>query len=668
MDTEEIKPATNYDPSKETLDIIEKTYDDIDEMVDIMQDSFSEFNGNGDGTDRTLKQFLDDAQKRANSYVMTREAQGKEEWQANVFTPTTRNKVKALIAGIAKAPPEISITAKNLKNQTSVARAEILKLLIESSFVEGDKNPEIEMFFAGWDTAIQGTYIELDDYIRIKDKVKKITDYDPATGEVKFEEVETYVQDEAVSIRIPLTSFYIWDPYTSNVQDQTKIAWIEYLDKDDAEYQFGNFANWKYVKDGSYHFNEEDSKTFFLKRWDERTKGYDMPYEIVRYYCKTSDTYRIIANGVMLLDAPLLWGKTKKRYPFSKTIYEPFANSMFFWGNSLVNILMAEQDVENALINSITDKTYRSLNRPMLIGRVNRDDFDLEDEWVDGDTKIYVSDVAQVTPMPIDSVNNAEISMLKIIQEGLVKDSSDSVQSGQGGSGSTAREIVIANERAEELKGLFYTMLKDLWLQKYRIRGINILMNYGKAKTLEIVDEEGNKVYEESYKSFRLPSSELSNGKPGALEVQVVKDQASLKRPYELDVEEEKARMAGEPVEIMQITSNFLDDYDYGVRIMTETLFQKSRALKMAEASEKILGVAKLFPEIFMANKQKFFEDYMQMYGDNPDKYDAEPAAPPAQPGMEGMPGAEVQAQDMAAMGMPSNTEVPQMGQLPQVA
>ena len=40
--------------------------------------------------------------------------------------------------------------------------------------------------------------------------------------------------------------------------------------------------------------------------------------------------------------------------------------------------IYAEQDVENALINSITDKTYRSLNKPMLIGRVNRDNFDLE--------------------------------------------------------------------------------------------------------------------------------------------------------------------------------------------------------------------------------------------------------------------------------------------------
>lgn len=655
MEYDSKTPAT-YNPSEAVLDKISKVYDDIDIMVDVKEQSYSEFNQNGEGDDRTLKEFLDDCQKRANSYVPTREAQGKQSWQANVFTPTTRNKVKALIAGIAKSPPEIAVTATNSKNQESIARAEILKQLIESSFVDGDKNPETDMFFAGWDCAIQGTVVELDDYIRIKNKVKKITDYDPATGEVSYDEAEDYVQDEAVSIRVPLTSFFVWSAYIPEVQQQPKVAWIDYIDESDAEYQFGDFANWKYVKSGSNHFTEEDTKTFFLKKWEQRTKGRGKPYEIIRYYCKASDTYRIIANGVMLLDAPMLWGKTKKRYPFSKTIYEPFANSKFFYGNSLVNILMAEQDIENAFLNSMTDKTYRSLNRPMLVGRVNRDNFDLEDEWVDGDTRIYVDDVSQVTPMPVDGVNNAEIAMLKIIQAGLANDSTDTVQSGSAGSGSTAREIVIANERAEELKGLFFLFMKDLWLQKYRIRGINVLMNYGRAKTREIVGDDGA-VIEEYYKSFILPSAELSNGKPGTLEIQVVKGQEDLKRPYELDLEEEKARIQGSPKEVIQITSTFLDDYDYGVRMLTNSLYQKSKALKLAQAQEKIMGVAKLFPQIFMANSQRFFEAYMEAYDDNADKYNSQ------QPAVGGMPGGEMPAPQNA-----TNQLTPEMGALPALA
>lgn len=652
MLNEKNKPAIKYNPSDKDLKIIAQTYDNLEIMIETCQKGYAEFNQNGEGKDRTLKQFLDDNQKRANSYVPSRASQGKEDWEANVFTPTTRNKVKALIAGIAKQPPEIAIIATNIKNQQSVVRAEFVKLLTESSFTEGEKNPEIDMFFAGWDTAIQGTKIELDDYIRIKNKIKRITNYDPATGEVSFEEIEAYVQDEAVSVNIPLTSFFVWDIYVPNIQDQVRIAWIDYLDETNAEYQFGDFVNFKYVKDGSHHFNDEETKTFFLKKWQERTKKQGKPYEVIRYYEKSSDTYRIIMNGVKFLDAPMLWGKTKKRYPFSKAIFEPFANSKFFWGNSLVNILMAEQDVENAFINSLVDKTYRSLNKPMLIGRVNRDNFDLEDEWVDGDTKIYVEDISQVLPMPIDGVNNAEVEMLSQIQKGMDSDSTDHVQSGASGSGSTAREIVIANERAEELKGLFYTMLKDFWLQKYRIRIINILMNYGQPRILEVIGDDGNKIIEEYYKAFRLPSADLSNGKQGQMEIQIVKDQTQLKRPYSLSVEEEKMNMSGQPTEIIQMTSTFLDGYDYGVRIMTDNLFQKTKSLKMAETTEKIMGAAKLFPQRFMANEEKFFENYMEMYGDSPEKYNAQPQQPEV--GIDGMPNL-------------NKPDTPQMGELPKI-
>ena len=39
--------------------------------------------------DRTLKSFLDDNEKRANSYTPDRASQGKADWQANFFHPTT---------------------------------------------------------------------------------------------------------------------------------------------------------------------------------------------------------------------------------------------------------------------------------------------------------------------------------------------------------------------------------------------------------------------------------------------------------------------------------------------------------------------------------------------------------------------------------------------------
>ena len=46
---------------------------------------------------------------------------------------------------------------------------------------------------------------------------------------------------------------------------------------------------------------------------------------------------------------------------------------------------------------------------------------------------------------------------------------------------------------------------------------------------------------------------------------------------------------------------------------------------------EKIQGAAQLFPEIFIANKNKFFKMYMETYGDNSDNFDI-PEAPQMDP------------------------------------
>lgn len=601
----------DYKPDDNVKSLIDETYEEIDEMFEILNTSYPHFN------DRTLKQFIDDSQKRANSYVPSREDQGKENWQSNFFSKTTRNKTKALLAGIAKNPPPVSITAYNEKNQPSVLRAEIMKTMVEASFVYGESNPELEMFFDGWDCAINGTFIKYDGYLKVKQKQKDVIDFDMTTGEITIEEKEVLVEDQCIEISISPLNFLVADPNIRNVQDQPAIAWVEYKDKDDIEYEFGDYKDFEYISSCSRLVDTSSTETFFTQLKKRMPK--DKQYEVIRYYSKRSGTcYRILVNGVLLLDAPLLWGRKRRKYPFAKTIFEPFADSKFFWGNSFPNILMGEQDVENAFINSLTDKTYRSFAKPLLVGLVNKDSFDLEDEEVTNDTRIYVDDVSQVTPLNIEGPTNGEIAMLKIIRSGLENDSSDSVQSGQAGSGSTAREVVIANERADELKGLFFTMMKDLWLQKYRLRTLNILMNYGNEKITEVVGEENTQVLDPILRVYRLDNTELTNGTMGTKEIEVVRNEQDLSSSFELDKRESMNQIMGKPSEILQITQQYLDDHEYLAKIQTDSMFQRARSYKMALMQEKILGVAKLFPEIFLQNKDKFFKMYMETFGEDP--------------------------------------------------
>jgi len=613
--------------------IVSEVYKAYQEMRDIQNGGFREFNySESKERDRTLKEYLDDCQKRANGYTPSRESQGKEQWQANIFTNYTRRKIKAHIATIAKEPPPIKITATNEANTISIERSDIMSKLVRASELEYGGNPEKLIYIDSWNCAINGTIVKYVGYLKTKETPKIITSYDLATGKIEYEDGEEVItEDRVIEVNVPLQNLFIRDPYIADIQQQPDMIWVSYQGEGEFKKEFGKYKNASKVKQAGFKFEAGENILFFGEQWNDRVEKKKI--EVVRYYNKNDNQYRIVANGVLLLDTIMLWGKKRKVYPFAKSVYEPFANVEFFYGNSLPNILMASQDVSNAFINSMADKVYRTLNTPMLVGMVNKDSLELEDEYVTGDTRIYVEDVSQVQPMPMQTIQQGEMKMLEFTTRGIDEDSTDSLQSGYGGSGSTAREIVLANERAEELKGLFFILMKDLYVQKTRLRIYNIVANYANPlKTKAIVGADGDEVFINEYKSFNVPGT-LSTGETGTLQIGVA-EQATvdqMNRPIgvmpsgkqfnELDVRAEMARIQGKPIETIMISSDFLDDWEYDLTVETDNFYQKSRALDKAMMSENIQFIATAFPEIFAANQQELFKEYMKINGKSADKY-----------------------------------------------
>lgn len=598
-------------------------------LDDVMGKNRPEFN------DRTLKQYVDDSQKRLNAYVRTRAEQGKEEWQANVFTGSTRNKVRTYVGSVAKDVPLISIKATGTSGERSRLRADFLKEIVRQSFVAHD-NPEMVCFMDGWNCAANGTVIKHDCWVNETGKTEEVVSYNSETGEVEKKMVDAGDGvGHAVEVDVPLLNLLIGDANVVDVQEQPELAWVQFMDEAEFYSEFSNYPNFKDVSPVTL-LDDSDFKSFFGDEFgvSKERKG----YQVVRYYSKRmlenskGDTedgdkrelrscYRIVANDTLLLDAPLLWGGRKKRYPFSKAVFEPFAKPMFY-GNSLPNIIIGLQDEENALENSMLDKAHRSLETPMLIGSANRDDFDVEEREVTGSDRIYVSDVNQVKPMPVNGPTPGEFSMLERIGKLLANATSDALQSGQTGSGSTAREVVLANERASEMKGIFFLSLKDLWLQKTRLRLDSVIANY---------DRKNSKG---TYNTVNVDNTELSNGKRGTLKLMVaepneisemnrVAGYGKDRKPFNvLDVmEQEEFLREGTPIEIVAIPPGYLDDYEYEIEIQTESMKQRGRSVDMALASEFTGLVARLFPNKFLANEEKFFDDLAKQYGNDPKSF-----------------------------------------------
>lgn len=605
-----------YNPKEEQKATIQRIYNEFSDMRDVMNRRYKYFN------DRTLKEFIDDSEKRFNSYVPSRASQGKEDWQANFFHPTTRNKVIAILASLALDVPKIRITARNERNMLNAKISKTVWDLVKGSYDK--ENKEEEAFFQALEGAVKGTVITCESYLKTKVKQKVITSYDVVTGDIEYEEKDVIIDKGCQDFTIPLTDFFVSSAFIRDIQKQPAVIWVQRMEAEDFQMEFGGYKDFKFVKTSNELVSKDLQDAYFFENWNQRTKK--RPYEVVRYYNKSKDSHIIIANGVILFDGPLLLGKKEKYYPFSKGGYCPFADK-FFWMNSLPNSMMGEQDVINSLYAMAVDKTYKSLVNNLIIGNVNKDDFDLEDPEISVDTKVYVQDINQVKEMPRAGVTQSEFKMIELISRGLDLTSVDNSQSGVSTGGRTAREVVIANENARKLKGIFFLFITSLWLQKTKLRMLNILTYYTMKNIKSAVGDEKA----QNFKKFIVDNVEMSDGKMGKKGIIIAQTKEDLPTQVEIDknVEEYKKLNNDENYEEVGIVASYLTSWDYELKVVADSVYQNDSSYSISKNEDKLKTIVTLFPDVFEKNRKKLFEDTIRSYDEDIDDYDLEEQAPP---------------------------------------
>jgi len=604
---------------------IKFVYSERSDMIKKRDQPYVQFN------DRTLREFIDDSEKRMNAYVLDKASQGKEEWQANFATRAYANKAKALLAATARDLPGMRFKAVNMKDQFDYTAGDMMKNLTMHSYNQGD--PREEVFFLGWSTVTHGTVLSCEDIHKSVHEKSRIKSFDLITGDVEEEVTEKESYGEPYSYEVPLMNLLVKNFYIFDIQEQPAIILEKYYaDKERFEMMYGMYPNFTKVKN-MIDIKPDEHDTYFHSLWSESIKD-GKGYLVSRYmnkYKGPRGTYRIIANGVELYNGPMPWVDVTRRnygrpaYPIAKTVYELFANTDFFYGNSLPNSAMGEGDVLNTLYNSSLDKQYRSLVPYLLIGMVNKDMLDLEDEIVAGDTKIYVDDISQVKQMELKGITDSDVKMIDLISRGLDLTTLDPSQEGAAQKYVTARAAVAADERSRQLKGIFQGFMESLWLQKFRLRVPNVLLTFSMPRIKEVVGEDGIKLLTEKYQLFNVENAELSDGTKGTLGIEFrPQEDFADKNALRLDVEaqEERAYLSGKSYEKMVLSYGRLQDIAFDVEIISESLWQSSQALAMAMVIEKLGFIQKFFPEYYAANKELLFTDFIKNYGDDPNRYE----------------------------------------------
>lgn len=598
-----------YTPTDEDKKAGVISYGYLTKMIDLKNDPQPHFSG-PEG-ERSWNDMVDDSEAILNGYTTSRASQGKEEWQSNMMDNVSRVKMKAIAAGVGLAVPGISFTARNNAGTLSAKRAEIFKNITKQTFNDG--NPTLSAFKEVWHMLAHGVVFEYEGYKTggaMRDRIKS---FDSLTGKVETKREYVKMAGKPFTVILNPQEFYWWSFFVNDVQDQQRVAWVQNYSKGELELEFSKYARYTAVKDkkGAKETSQLQESTFY-KEWSERVEEED-DYEVFRLYDKERDLYEIWINGILMLQTPILWGDEEKMYPFSVQVAEYYANTNFFVGMPFGQIMEAYQEHKNSVINTIIDKLFRSTKKPMLIGLNNKDLFDVQDQFVDEDNRYYVPDIEQVKPFPYEGPNQGEFMMLNVLDKGLEMMSVDKAQQGQSQGGDrTAREVVIADQRAQEIKGSLYLALENLWLQKFRLRNQIVLSHFinDKAASIEMKDQ-----------IITIPNYTFGDGVRGVLDIHIAKTKNKLMSVEDLNARAQAMEEQGIAYKIISILKSYLNDWKYDYQILPDSFHKKEKELEQAEFDAEVQYVVTLNPQFYEANKDAYLKEKLAFRGKRIEDY-----------------------------------------------
>lgn len=625
--------TTYWVPTPEEQAARTALYKDLEDMRRIKEQPMPHFSG-PDGS-RSWMDMLDDSEAILNMHTPSREEQGKDDWQsnANVGGAEVRAKVRAVAAGTGLRVPEMKYKARNANGMASKRRAELVKTITQDTY-GSDGNPAMNAFLETWHMLSHGTVFEYEGYKTGGCMQEKVVSFDSNTGIVETKKEYVKMDGKPINVIINPQEIFWRTFFVRDIQQEGALIWVQHYTRREIEMEFSKYKNYKFVKDKS------ESKmiaalndTTFFSKWAERVQE-NNDFEVIRRYSKEDDGaggklkgYEVWVNGVQMLSSPLLWGEKEKRYPFAKGVAEHFANTNFFVGLPLPIILEGYAGNKNLLLNSLVDKVARGLDPLKLVGLMNRDLLDVESEIHSSDSTIYVPDITQVKFMDHPQVNNGEMTLLGMLNQGMQLVSIDNLQQGvnQGGS-KTARAAVIADRRAQELKGGIYLALESLWFQKATIRTQVVLTHYIKDKAAADTINGG---------IISIRDYSFGDGTRGTLDIHIAKTKAKLLSQNEIEAREEAMRRQGENYKLVSMMADYVDDWQYDLEIVPQSFHDSLQAAKEEDVLGEIEQVAALFPAFFAANQDKYLSMVLGIRGRTTNEY-APPLRAQAAPVDEG--------------------------------
>lgn len=593
-------------------DDVVQAYSDFARVRENHQRQFVHFNSSFDGQTRNWQQYIDYSFKKFNQFVEI--PQDAENYEVHLALPNIRNKLMAILARLSAQRMKSEIHAQNVEQNFDRIVSKYLESMLEWS--DDTSQQDVVNFYWMLETAMKGTGILMEDYYKHVREIKDIKVYDATTGQSKWKK-RTETEDGCHSFIIPLEEFYVWNMRMNayDLQKQYKTYWVTLMDWQDFQYCFRRYPAVKKneVKPGGY-FSEADKAFYndYLSTLPEKT------VEVMREWCKEADTFAIYANGTRLTEPDNPIPFKHKNYPQVAAVYEPIAHD-FFPGKSLPDKMGNISDAIDQTFNDLFNRNQIEMKAPLVAKKGST----MQNSVWRPDTIIeYTGERPEVLKVSTSTQDTDRV--FNILNEQLNLSSVSPTGQGQTGSGSTAREVVIAQENANELMNMFLRFMEWAEVRRVDLRLPNILQFLTTPVNVKEVAGDESAEMVDTYRTLFQHGVELESGEYGTREIRIKPDM-KITPPQVLEKQFNPAH------EIYEVGAEFIRQIKFFSKVVPNSSVKLSKALIKALDQEYVQTMVQLFPDL--VDRMKLAGELTEAFDKSPDKLLKKPeeAGPPDQ-------------------------------------
>lgn len=379
---------------------------------------------------------------------------------------------------------------------------------------------------------------------------------------------------------VDMTTFKYANYWERDVQKQRFVIKDERIDYFDAQALYGNHPNWKHINPGQDCYLDVVTYAYYYSTIPSDQRN---TVRRLTYYNKAKDLKITLINGIPVCNIdekiPRLGKKKKRAYPFATLVYENLGRNTFV-GRPFAQKLWADEVLASGLQSMTYDMTKQAVAPTKIVwgsDNLTARDFGPGTIVNAGNNKNFK--VENITNG--DSLQAAYNMLEYLSRQDTENTNIDALRGGITGSGSTAREVVIANENAKIVSQGTFAKNLDKFMQDIGALTMDDIFQFDLVKT---INKSTNNI---EYKSALIINTDNSTKNEDKILIKFADN------TFESPEERLQAEVAlADLIErdnlktIYQINPKEYQEIDFYVRTSVERAVTKNKELQKALATE----------------------------------------------------------------------------------